>query len=96
MSYTLDETLRQIDRFVNLSDGHSVHRAGEWLAFVDLADPSEYILCVDSIGRLLIHRLDCAGYMIFPPAFVEEKQPDQKSSVGLSPQFDFRHPQNYV
>jgi len=98
MSFTLYETLGQIDSFVNLSDGHLVRSVGQWLSVIDLADPTEYVLCVDSTGRFLIHRLDFAGYVVFPPAFVEEKQrADRFSSFGFSDQSTRQiPPQHYV
>ena len=98
MSCTLEETLGQIDPYVKLSNGTFIHPVGHWLKLLDPADSAEYILCVDSVGRLLIHELDFAGYMIFPPAFVEQKASDpHRPQVGLLPQFNSPQlPSHYI
>jgi hypothetical protein len=64
--------------------------------YIDQADTSEYVLAVDSSGCFVIHRLDFAGHVVSPPAFIEEKHPHQRSAVGFSPTLYFGHSQYYV
>jgi hypothetical protein len=73
MPYTLVETLRQIDPFVQLTNGNTVAEVCHWLKSADSNDQTEYAMTVDSVGRLLIYRLDLNGRIIRPPAFIEEK-----------------------
>jgi hypothetical protein len=73
MLYTLFETLRQIDPYVQLNDGMSVASVRSRLMNVDPTDLTQYALRVDGMGRLLIYRLNLRGFPIQPAAFVEEK-----------------------
>ena len=75
MPYTLIETLRQIDPYVQLNDGVTVATVGCRLQTVDCRDLTEYALGVDSAGRLLIYELNLRGFPIRPPVLVEQKPP---------------------
>jgi hypothetical protein len=98
MSLTLQETFRQIDRFVNLSDGLAVRPVAEWMMMIDPSDPTEYVLSVDGMGQLMIHQLDLRGWAISPPAFVEQKKgADAFAPQGFLNRPLVRHsPQMYV
>jgi hypothetical protein len=85
MPYTLHETLRQIDPYVQLSDGESVATVEHRLMFVDPHDLTQYALGVDAVGRLVIYRLNLRGYLISPAAFVEVKPPAQPRFSKLRP-----------
>jgi hypothetical protein len=73
MSYTLHETLRQIDPYVKLNDGASIRTVEQVLFAADPSDPTEYAMFVDSVGRLMIYQLNETGYVMRPPVFIEEK-----------------------
>ena len=73
MPYTLVETLRQIDPYVQLNDGQTVATVAYRLRSIDPRDLTEYSLAVDAAGRLLIYRLNLRGFLIRPPVFVEQK-----------------------
>lgn len=85
MSYTLVETLLQIDPHVQLNDGHTVATVACRLMQIDPRDTGEYALDVDSMGRLLIYRLNFRGFPVRPAAFVEEKlhRPAQTAHAPL-------------
>ena len=79
MSFTLQETLEQIDPYRDpLGRLSQPDRRTNGSTRLDQADTTEYIMTADSQGRLVIHQLDFAGYPIQPPVLVEQKKPAPK------------------
>ena len=96
MSFTLHETLSQMDRYVHLSDGSVVETVGHWLQMIDPADPTEYVLGVDNAGRFLVHRLDSTGHLVQPPDFIEARNTPIYASEFPRLFFSSQSPQLYA
>jgi hypothetical protein len=74
MSYSLHETLNQIDPYVKLNDGVTIRTVQQVLFSAGPYDGTEYVMFSDPVGRLLIYEVGEFGSIVRPPVFIEEKR----------------------
>jgi hypothetical protein len=83
--FTLFDTLRQIDPFVQLNDGHTIQTVQARLREINPFDLPEFVIRVDGVGRLMVFRLDWRGCIIHPPILVEQKSADPLPDAAAIP-----------